>query len=133
MDEMPSKLVVATTAMCATLMAVVPDMVWLLLAAQVVDIISGMIVAYNKRTLCSTIARKGMTKKCMMLILVCLAYALEHMIRLPIGTAAASYYASMELLSITENAGLMGIPIAPAIKRGLDALRGDDKNGNKPV
>ena len=124
MEVQHEKWIAAVAAACAAAMAKVPELVWLLIGAQVVDMITGMLVAWNAGKLCSTVARKGITKKSVMLMLVAVGFALDRVLgsSLPVGTAVAGYYAAMELLSVTENAGKLGLPVAPAIRRGLAAL-----------
>lgn len=118
------KWIAAVAAVCAALIAKVPELVWLLVFAQVIDMITGMLVAWNAGKLSSTIARHGITKKAVMLMLVAAGFGIDRVVgsSLPVGTAVAGYYAAMELLSVTENAGKLGLPIAPAIRRGLSAL-----------
>lgn len=111
----------------SALFAAIPQMVWLLILVQGVDMVFGMSYAWNTGKLSSDTARKGITKKVLVLLLVLVAYFMENILgsKLPIGTAAAGYYAAMEIISCTENAVLLGIPIAPAISKGLDVLKHD--------
>lgn len=67
---------------------------------------------------------KGLIRKIFILALV----AAAHMIDRLVGTnyirdAAAIAFALNEVISILENAGLMGIPIPKVMQRGLELLR----------
>lgn len=125
--------VVGVAAFCAAAFARIPDLVKFLVMAQCLDMFSGMLYAWNKHCLSSTVARYGLTKKACMLLLVALGYCFDHtkIITVPIGPATAGYYAAMEIISLIENSGKLGIPIAPAIRRGLAVFQNigkDDKD-----
>ena len=67
---------------------------------------------------------KGLIRKLFVLALV----AVAHMIDRLIGTnyvrdAVAIAFSLNEIISILENAGLMGIPIPKALQKGLELLR----------
>lgn len=77
---------------------------------------------------------KGISKKCLTLGFVLIAHRLD----LSVGTeffrtAVIFAYTANELISITENATLMGVPVPQAIKKAIDILnsqadeKGDDK------
>lgn len=107
--------------------ASMPHAVWLLFLIQLVDIVSGIIVAYNTKRLCSEVGWKGITKKILMWLIVSMAYAVQHCshIDIDLGDMAAFYYAVMEGLSVIENAGALGLPVPASLKRGLKSLSDD--------
>ena len=111
----------------------VPAMIWLLLGLIVVDIVTGVARAYCAGQVCSAVSRIGMTKKAVILMLVGVGYALELSIghSIPIGPAVAAFYSGNELLSIIENAGKLGLPIAPGLRKGLAALNKEDDDDGK--
>ena len=103
-----------------------------------VDYISGLVVAgvfhNSKKTdtgaLESRAGWKGLCRKCMTFIYVLIAYRLD----LAIGTnyirdAVIIAFMVKELMSITENAGLMGLPLPNAIKKAIDILQSKGKEG----
>lgn len=73
---------------------------------------------------------KGVCKKGVTLLFVLVAYRLDLLIGnlnilgvdVTIRTAVIVGYILVELISIVENAGLMGIPISPAIQKAIDLL-----------
>ena len=98
-----------------------------------VDYITGVIVAgvFHKSdksasgSLSSVAGIKGLAKKGMILLFVLIAYRLD----LQLGTsyikdAVCIAFMANELLSIIENAGLMGVPIPEMIVKAVEVLKG---------
>lgn len=97
-----------------------------------VDYVSGLVVAgvFKKSTKTETGALeskagwKGLCKKCMTLLFVLVAYRLD----LIIGTnyirdAVIIAFIANELISLVENAGLMGVPMPDIITKAIDILQ----------
>jgi toxin secretion/phage lysis holin len=110
-----------------------------LLIFMAIDYVTGLIVAgvfkKSKKSetgaLSSHSGFKGFLKKGVILLLVLIGVQLDKVM----GTNFVRYSViimllSNELLSILENAGLMGIPIPPVMKKALDILykKGDISN-----
>lgn len=110
-----------------------------LIICMAIDYISGLTVAgvFRRSTktdsgaLESRAGWKGLCRKVMCLLLVMVA----HMLDLVIGTtyvrdAVIIGFIVNEVISITENAGLMGIPLPDVITKAIDVLqdRGDKHN-----
>lgn len=111
-----------------------------LIVFMAVDYISGLIVAgvfknSNKTesgALESRAGWKGLIRKCMTLLFVLVAYRLDLMIGQDyIRDAVIIGFCANELISIIENAGLMGIPLPTVLQKALDILiqKGDELNG----
>lgn len=96
------------------------------------DYVSGLVVAgvfhkSNKTdtgSLESKAGWKGLCRKCMTLVFVLVAYRLD----LVIGTnyirdAVIIAFLANELISLVENAGLMGIPLPAVITKAIDILQ----------
>lgn len=103
-----------------------------LLIFMALDYVSGLVVAgvfhkSNKTdtgSLESKAGWKGLCRKCMTLVFVLVAYRLD----LVIGTnyirdAVIIAFLANELISLVENAGLMGIKLPPAITKAIDILQ----------
>ncbi len=103
-----------------------------LLILMVIDYVSGMVVAAvfhasNKSedgTLNSNAGWKGLAKKCMILVFVLIANRLD----LAMGTTyikdgVTIAFMVNELLSVIENAGLMGVPIPAPITDAIEVLK----------
>lgn len=110
-----------------------------LVVFMAVDYISGLIVAgvfknSNKTesgALESRAGWKGLIRKCMTLLFVLVAYRLDLMIGQDyIRDAVIIGFCANELISIIENAGLMGIPLPTVLQKALDILiqKGDELN-----
>lgn len=96
------------------------------------DYVSGLVVAgvfhkSNKTdtgSLESKAGWKGLCRKCMTLVFVLVSYRLD----LVIGTnyirdAVIIAFMANELISLVENAGLMGIPLPAVITKAIDILQ----------
>lgn len=96
-----------------------------------IDYISGLIVAgvfhkSNKTetgTLESRAGFKGLCRKVATLFFVLIGYRLDLAIGVDyIRNAVIIGFMANELISIVENAGLMGLPLPPVIKKAIDVL-----------
>ena len=75
-------------------------------------------------TLSSKAAWTGLCRKCITLLLVLVAHRLDVTLELDyIKTATIIAFIVVELISIIENAGLMGIPIPKVITSVIDVLK----------
>lgn len=103
-----------------------------LIIFMAIDFASGLIVAgvfHNSSksetgALESKAGWKGLARKCMTLLFVLIAYRLDLLIGTDyIRDAVIIGFAANELISIVENAGLMGLPLPPAITKAIDILK----------
>ena len=112
-----------------------------LLCFMAVDFIMGLMLAIffknsNKSdtgTLNRTSAWRGLCKKGITLLMVLVAYRLDITLGLNyIKTAVIIAFIAVELISIIENAGLMGVPIPKVITSVIDVLkqRAGETDGN---
>ena len=110
-----------------------------LLVFMLVDYASGLIVAgvfhvspkSENGALESRAGWKGLCRKGVTLLIVLVASRVD----LALGTAFVRDavivgYISNEVISIIENAGLMGVPIPDALVQAIDALQGKDRYGD---
>ncbi len=97
-----------------------------------IDYVSGLVVAGVFKTskksetgaLESKAGFKGLCRKGMILLIVLIAYRVDLLIGTNyIRDAVVIGFASNELISIVENAGLMGIPLPGIIIKAIDVLR----------
>ncbi len=106
-----------------------------LLVFMSIDYITGLIVAAVKKSpksksggLSSKAGLKGLIKKCVIFMLVLVAVRLD----LTLGTkyirdAVCIGFMVNELISIIENAGLLGVPMPLALKNAVELLQNKDK------
>ena len=113
-----------------------------LLIFMAVDYVSGLIVAgvfHNSKktesgTLESRAGWKGLCRKAVTLLFVLVAYRLDLVIGVNyIRDAVIIGFITNELISIAENAGLMGIPLPAAIQNAIDILtkKSEEKTGEE--
>ena len=104
-----------------------------LLIFMVIDYITGMVVAgvFHKSgksengALESRAGWKGLCKKGMTLLFVLIAHRLDLSIGVSyMRDAVIIGFMANELISITENAGLMGVPLPAVITKAIDILKG---------
>ena len=107
-----------------------------LLIFMAVDYITGLIVAgvfkkspkTKKGGLSSLIGWKGLCRKGVILLFVLIGYQLDNVIGVDyIRNAIIIAFMANEALSITENAGLMGIPIPAVITKAIEILKNKEK------
>jgi toxin secretion/phage lysis holin len=97
-----------------------------LLAFVIIDYITGMIAGALEGKLNSQVGFRGIAKKVAIFFIV----AVAHMVDVSLGDnhlfrdAAIFFYIANELLSITENAGKIGIPIPDKLLNAVEVLRG---------
>jgi toxin secretion/phage lysis holin len=105
----------------------------ILLAFVVTDYITGILAAGSKGELSSAVGMRGIAKKICIFVLVAIAHLGDR--ALGDGTlirdAAIYFYLANELLSITENIGILGVPIPGVIQKAVEILKGksDPQNG----
>ena len=108
-----------------------------LIIFMAIDYVTGVVVAgvfkKSKKGDCyglnSAKGLKGLFKKGMMLLIVLIGFKLDALL----GTDFIKYaviiaFISNELISITENACLMGVPVPDVIKKAIDIL--NNKKGD---
>lgn len=102
-----------------------------LLILMIVDYLTGLIVAglfqASKKTesggLESRAGWKGLCRKVLTLLIVMVAYRIDVALGLDyLMNAAVIGFILNELISLVENAGLMGVPMPSAIKKAIDVL-----------
>lgn len=100
-----------------------------LLVAIVLDYISGLIKAYNTKTLSSNIGFRGILKKVGILIIVMLAVVVDRVTinNGGIRTLVIYYFVANEGLSIIENLAQAGLPIPKALKDALKVIKKENK------
>lgn len=100
-----------------------------LMIAIVLDYISGLIKAYNTKTLSSSIGFRGILKKVAILVLVMLAVVVDRITinNGGIRTLVIYYFVANEGLSILENLAQAGLPIPKALKDALKVIKKENK------
>lgn len=97
-----------------------------LLTAIVLDYLTGVAVAAVQRTLSSAVGWRGLLKKAVILLIVCLGTLLDRLLEDSNGAVRAAvclFYIANEGLSVLENAGALGLPLPETLKRALARLQ----------
>lgn len=100
-----------------------------LLTFMVLDYILGVICGFKDKELSSEVAFKGIFKKVTILIIVAVAVKLDETFNTQgtIRSMTIYFYGGLEGISITENAGRMGVPIPQKLKDALIQLKEGSK------
>lgn len=110
-----------------------------LVSFMIIDYVTGLIVAgifkKSKKSesgaLDSRSGFKGIIKKCMMLLMVIMGYQLDGIIGWDfIRYAVIIAFLVNELISVVENAGLMGVPVPDVLKQAIGILKKKGDKGN---
>ena len=96
-----------------------------LLIAIALDYLSGLIKAFETKTLSSKIGLRGILKKVGVLLVVMLSVLIDRVAGETgaIRTLVIYYFVANEGLSIVENLAQAGVPIPQTIKKALKALK----------
>lgn len=123
----------------AVLSVVATTFVWLiggvdvaflcLIVAIILDYISGMIKAYNTKTLSSNIGFRGILKKVAILFIMMVAVIVDRITinNGGIRTLVIYYFVANESLSILENLAIAGVPIPKGLKDALKVIKKENK------
>lgn len=105
----------------------------ILLAFVVTDYITGVVAAGLAGELKSEIGFKGIAKKITIFVIVAVAHLADQAMGLDsiLMSAAIFFYLSNELLSISENAGRIGLPVPPIFKKAIALFK--EKGGEDIV
>lgn len=101
------------------------------LILMVIDFITGAINAWVKKEFKTCKMRQGLVKKVGEFMTIVLGILFVYAISLPeyVLNLISLYVVLMELLSICENLGKLGVPIPKFIKHGLECLNEKIQNG----
>lgn len=102
-----------------------------LIVAMLIDYASGVLAAYVNPNLALNSQRgfRGICKKIMILLLVCLAHFIDSATgQAVICTAVTCFFLGNEGLSIIENAAKMGLPVPEKLKAALEQLATEKKD-----
>lgn len=99
-----------------------------LLVAIVIDYISGIIKAYETKTLSSAIGFRGILKKVGILLIVMLAVIVDRITinNGGVRTLVIYYFVANEGLSIIENLAQTGLPVPKKLKQALKVIKKDN-------
>lgn len=97
----------------------------ILIVFMVLDYLTGVIVAYQNKTLNSEVGFKGLIKKCMILVILIVAVMLDRLLNTGtwvFRTLVCYFYIANEGISLLENASNLGVSIPDKLKQALEQL-----------
>lgn len=95
-----------------------------LLSLMFMDMVSGLLVAAARKKLNSTVSWRGACRKVMMLLLVGAGVVIQPWCGgIPTGNLICILYIVGEMISITENAASLGVPLPKALVDTLEKMR----------
>ena len=109
-----------------------------LLFVMIVDYITGVLVAASGRSkktkkggLSSKVGFKGLLKKCLILLILTVAYRIDLVVNANhlIYDAVVLFYISNESISILENAALLDVPIPEKLRNVIEELKENEDEG----
>lgn len=101
-----------------------------LVAFMALDYITGVIYAYNTKTLSSNIGLKGIFKKLLIILILIGAVLLDRLIgngTWIFRTLVCYFYIANEGISLLENAGNLGLKIPEKLKNALQQLQNESE------
>lgn len=113
-----------------TLQNGVDGVFYALVACVVVDYITGVITAITNKKWNKDIGLRGIAKKLLIFIIVCLGIILDIKVLQRgsiLQTSFSMFYISTELISIIENYDKMGLPIPKKLKNFIEEIRREDE------
>lgn len=102
----------------------------ILIIFMVLDYLTGVIVAYQNRTLNSEVGFKGLIKKCMILVILIVAVMLDRLLNTGtwvFRTLVCYFYIANEGISLLENVSNLGVKIPEKLKNALEQLNKEDE------
>ncbi len=100
-----------------------------LIFLMLIDYITGLWVGYITKTVNSTRAYKGISKKVFIIIIVSCSTVIEQLVpNVGIRNLVIIFYVATEILSVIENASKLGVPIPDKLKIALEQCKGDKCN-----
>ncbi|QTD42535.1 holin family protein [Sporosarcina sp. Te-1] len=102
----------------------------ILVTLVVIDFITGMVASALHGKLRSHVGMLGIARKVFIFVMVTVAHLIDlllsesgHQSSEAVMTMVIVFYSINEILSITENAGRIGLPIPQAVKNAVEILR----------
>ena len=102
----------------------------ILIIFMVLDYLTGVIVAYQNKTLNSEVGFKGLIKKCMILVILIVAVMLDRLLNTGtwvFRTLVCYFYIANEGISLLENVSNLGVKIPEKLKDALEQLNKDER------
>lgn len=93
---------------------------------MILDYLTGVIIAYNNKSLSSSVGMRGLSKKLLVIFILIGAVHLDRLLGLTdptFRTIVCYFYIANEGISLTENAVKLGLPVPKKIVELLEQLK----------
>jgi toxin secretion/phage lysis holin len=107
--------------------------IYTLIAFTVADYLTGVFVAFIRKELSSEVGARGILKKVTIYIVVGVGHLCDvHLLGdgSALRTALIFFYAANELMSLIENAAVIGLPIPQVLKDALAQIKNKTNGGD---
>ncbi len=97
-----------------------------LIAFMIIDYVTGLIKGWYKKELSSDIGLKGIARKFLIVLVLCVAVLLDRLLNNEtwvFRTLACYFYIANEGISILENVVILGLPVPDKLKEALVQLK----------
>jgi toxin secretion/phage lysis holin len=138
MNELYKLLISAPAGVIGFLYGGWSAMLTFLVTLIIIDYATGWIAAASNGELKSRVGLKGISRKVVILLLVAVAHIVDSIliesnidINYSVMSVAVTFYCINELLSITENAGKMGINIPDPFTKAIEVLKNNRNYKNE--
>ena len=145
MKERVFQTIAAAAGAVASFFCGLPPILWVLIATMTLDYITGLICGAMGKSpktehggLSSNAAFMGLMKKLLIVVVVALAYLLDHAVTLGAGVEFAAvsgatclWFIASEGVSVLENAAMMGVPVPKILRQALEVMKGKDNEQQK--
>ena len=134
MDKLLQTFSAVVCAVCGFLWGQLDGLLYALIAFMVMDYITGLISAYIRKELSSSVGFRGIAKKVFIMALVAVGHILDTRV---IGdgavfrSAVIGFYLANEGISILENAGKIGLSLPKKLIDVLVQLKEESKSNDE--
>ena len=130
MEKIFQKVSAVVFAVCGFMWGKLDGLLYALITFMILDYITGVISAYIRKEISSSVGFKGIARKVFIMVLVAVGHILDTQI---IGSgsvcrsAVIGFYISNEGISILENSAKIGLPLPEKLTDILAKLKDSDK------
>ena len=131
MDKIFQKVSAIVFAVSGFMWGEFDGLMYALITFMILDYVTGVISAYLRKEISSSVGFRGIARKVFIMVLVAVGHILDTQV---IGTgsvcrsAVIGFYISNEGISILENSARIGLPLPTKLTDILIKLRDNDKN-----
>lgn len=140
MNSMANTMLKLGAAACGAVISFftgIPAIMWVLIGVMTLDYVTGLICGWVGKSpktetggLSSRAAFEGLMRKCMIILVVLLAWLCDYAVATGAGVtfnavtgAVCLWFIASEGVSVLENAAAMGLPVPGVLRKALEMMR----------